>query len=100
MKYRKMSLEGYLFCNDNIGLILILDNIGLMSSSHHFVIVFFIYFLLNNFIRLIEFQVQYLFSRINQWKMALQSPDENYHEVCHNYLSYSAISAIVSGKGS
>ena len=26
--------------------------------------------------------------------------EENYHEVCHNYLSYSAISAIVSGKGS
>ena len=31
--------------------------------------------------------------------MSLQSPWEYYHEVCHNYLSYSAISAIVCGKG-
>ena len=30
----------------------------------------------------------------------LQNIEENYHEVCHNCLSYSAISAIVSGKGS
>ena len=45
-------------------------NIGLMSSSPHFTI------------------------------MSLQRLEENYHEVCHNYLSYSAISAIVSGKDS
>ena len=32
-------------------------------------------------------------------KMSLQSLEEDYDEVCHNYLSYSAISAIVSGKG-
>ena len=32
--------------------------------------------------------------------MSLQSLEESYHEVCHNYLSYSAISAIVSEKGS
>ena len=31
--------------------------------------------------------------------MSLQSLEENYHKVCHNYLLYSAISAIVSGKG-
>ena len=30
---------------------------------------------------------------------ALQSLDDNYHEVCHNYLPCSAISAIVCGKG-
>ena len=29
--------------------------------------------------------------------MSLQSFHENYHEVCHNYLLYSAILAIVSG---
>ena len=44
--------------------------IRLMSTSHHFTI------------------------------MSLQSPEENYHEVCHNYLLYFAISSIVSGKGS
>ena len=32
--------------------------------------------------------------------MSLQSLDENYHEVCHNYSLYSATSAIVSVKGS
>ena len=32
--------------------------------------------------------------------MSLQGLEENYHEVCDNYLSHSEISAIVSGKGS
>ena len=32
--------------------------------------------------------------------MSLQSLEEKYHEVCYNYLSYSAISAIASGKDS
>ena len=32
--------------------------------------------------------------------MSLQSLEEIYHKVCHNYLSYFAISPIVSGKGS
>ena len=32
--------------------------------------------------------------------MSLQRLEENYHKVCHNYLSYSAISSFVSGKGS
>ena len=32
--------------------------------------------------------------------MSLQSLAEYYHKVCHSYLSYCAISAIVSGKGS
>ena len=32
--------------------------------------------------------------------MSLQSLEKYYHEVCHNYSSHSAISAIVSGKGS
>ena len=27
--------------------------------------------------------------------MSLQSLEENYHEVCHNYLLYSAIAAVV-----
>ena len=31
--------------------------------------------------------------------MSLHGPEENYDVVCHNYLLYSAISAIVSGKG-
>ena len=29
--------------------------------------------------------------------MSVQSLENNYHEVCHNYLLYSAISAVVSG---
>ena len=32
--------------------------------------------------------------------MSLQSLEEYYHEVCHNYSLYSAILAIVSEKGS
>ena len=32
--------------------------------------------------------------------MSLQGLEENYNKVCHNYLLYSAMSAIVSGKGS
>ena len=42
-----------------------------ISTSHHFVIMF----------------------------LFLQSLDDNYHEVCQYYLSYSAILAIASGKG-
>ena len=57
-----MSLEGYIFCNDNI--------IGHMSRSHQFAI------------------------------MSLHAGQKDYHEVCTNYLSHSAISLIDCGKGS
>ena len=35
-----------------------------------------------------------------QFAMSLHGGQKYYHEVCANYLSHSAISSIVSGKGS